>query len=255
MLEPRRSRYLRALGIDSYVPRVILPGARPSVACEWEVPPAPESLASVALEPPLAEPQDMAAEPLNAVAQSAIEASPERQVARSRAPEIDLQPAARRAEQAPAASTPKSADIAAEAVPKIALAIAVGGGILVVDDAPANLPERGELQRLLGNILFSLRSEGGTPALDVFLWPMLKQPQLDRSAAAARETLAAHIQNQIQRNTVHTVLLLGGAAREWVEIDTSGLRCVHSVSALECLRAPGNKRQLWQDIRHLAAVH
>jgi hypothetical protein len=146
-------------------------------------------------------------------------------------------------------------DCAAGAAPKIALAIAVCGGILVVDGAPANPTERGELQRLLGNILFALRSEDGAPALDVFLWPMSKQPQLDRSAAAARETLAAHIQNQIQRNAVHTVLLLGDAAREWVEIDATGLRCVHSVSALECLRAPGNKRQLWQDIRHLAAVH
>lgn len=250
MLEPRRSRYLRALGIDSYVPRVVLPGARPSVACEWEV--AAEPVAS-----PVAE---SAAAVLEGLAPPPVTGTPaaERPVAVSRAPEIDLQPAAPRlTEQAPAtpAAKPAAKSTDAEEAPRIALAIAVGGGVLVVDDAPANPAERGELQRLLGNILFALRSDGAAPVLDVFLWPMLKQPQLDRSAAAARETLAAHIQNQIQRNAVHTVLLLGGAARQWVEIDAAGLRCVHSVSALECLRAPATKRQLWQDIRHLAAVH
>jgi hypothetical protein len=266
MLEPRRSRYLRALGIDSYVPRVILPGARPSAACEWELPATPESVASAAVAPVGAALQSVAAQ-LVAASQPATASQPtmespqaERPVARSRPPEIDLElaPAARRTESAPSpVAAPAAGAVAGdvEAAPRIALGIAVADGILLVDDAPANPAERGEFQRLLGNVLFALRGAGAAPALDVFLWPMSKQPQLDHSALAARETLAAHIQNQIQRHAVHTVLLLGQAAQQWVELDAVDLRWVRTVSALGCLREPAQKRQLWQDIRHLVAVH
>jgi hypothetical protein len=247
MLEPTRSRYLRALGIDSYVPRLILPGALPSAACEWETAPEPPALAGTAVVATETVPQRSA--PQIDTASSLAE----HPAVRSRAPEIDVQPAPHRTEPVAAPVAPPKVD--AEAVPRIALGIAVGGGVLLVDDAPASPAERGEFQRLLGNILFALHANGAQPALDIFLWPMSKQPQLDRSAAAARETLAAHIQNQIQRHAVHTVLLLGTAAAQWAEVDTEGLRCVRTVSALGCLREPAQKRQLWQDIRHLAAVH
>lgn len=250
MLEPRRSRYLRALGIDIYVPRLVLPGALPSVECEWEAAPesdatstavaaaAVEAAAAALLQPEISSPQQH---------------EPQQHLAtRSPVPTIDLPsaPAPRRSEPAV-----KPAPVDAEATPRIALGIAVGGGILVVDDAPANPAQRGEFQRLLGNVLFALRGDGALPVLDIFLWPMLKQPQLDRSGAAARETLASYIQAQVERHSVHTLLLLGAAAQQWVERDAEGLRCVRSVSALGCLREPAQKRQLWQDIRHLAAVH
>lgn len=248
MLEPRRSRYLRALGIDVYVPRMILPGARPSVACEWEAASEPvAATGAMAIAALVAEPAPP--EPPAQAAPAAV---------RNRAPEIDLPaaPAPRRAiEPAAAPAKAEAPAEATEAVPRIALGIAVGNGMLVIDDAPASPAERGDFQRLLGNILFALRRDGVAPALDVFLWPMSKQPQLDRSAVAARETLAAHIQNQIDRHAVHCVLLLGSAAQQWVQIDNAALSCVHSVSALGCLRQPADKRQLWHDIRHLAAVH
>jgi hypothetical protein len=241
MLEPRRSRYLRALGIDVYVPRAILPGARPSIACEWESEP---EAAPVADEPCAAQP---VAEP------PAIQP----QAARPRvAAVIDLpqsEPPARRVER-DAGATPPAPTAKADAGPQIALGIALADGILIVDDAPGPA-ERGDYRRLLGNILFALRSDAGALASDVFLWPMLKQPQLDRSAAAARETLAAYIQNQMQRHAVHTVLLLGDAAQQWVEFELGSVRCVRSTSALACLRAPDGKRRLWHDIRHLASVH
>lgn len=252
MLEPRRSGYLRALGIDIYVPRLILPGALPSAACEWEAEPqsdvparamdvVAEVIAAVAAVPA---PQVSADQP------DTISSQDQHPATRSRVPDIDPQPVT-----APRSTEPVPARPVADTSPKIALGIAVGGGVLLIDDAPASPAERGEFQRLLGNVLFALRGDGALPALDVFLWPMSKQPQLDRSADAARETLAAHIQNQIQRHAVHTVLLLGDAARQWVDIDAEGLRCVRSVSALGCLREPAQKRQLWQDIRRLAAVH
>ena len=251
MLEPRRSRYLRALGIDVYVPRVILPGARPSTACEWEREAAFDVAGSRAAPTGAAAVAALVGEP---APQAAPAPESVTRPARSLAPELDV-PAATAPRRAESTMPPVAKAEASDTAPRIALGIAVGSGILLVDDAPANTGERGELQRLLANILFALRSDGAAPTLDVFVWPMLKQPQLDHGAEAARETLAAHIQNQIERHAVHTVLLLGAAAQQWVQVESTELRCVHSVSALGCLRQPADKRQLWQDIRHLAAVH
>lgn len=251
LLEPRRSRYLRALGIDVYVPRHILPGALPSSACEWEeAASAPESRA----------PADAIAATLR-VDDAPVAATPVVEAPSTRDAGLDLSkltgdlqaPSQRRSVAEKPAVAPAAKPVVD--VPKIALSIAVGaGGILVVDDAAANAGERNEYLKLLGNLLFALHSDAA-PAIDVFVWPMLKQPQLDRSAEAARETLAAHIQNQLQRHAVHTVLLLGEAAQRWCAVDGAGLRCATSVSALACLRQPALKRQLWNDIRHLAAVH
>jgi hypothetical protein len=249
MLEPRRSRYLRALGIDSYVPRQALPGALPSVACEWETVSTLESPVNTAAAAML----DTAAP---SIAPSIAETTQVQPPAARLAAAIDLPSvAAPRRDERANVSVAATASVETEAAPRIALAIAVGSGVMVVDDAPASPAERSEFQRLLGNILFALHADTRPPALDVFLWPMLKQPQLDRSAAAARETLAAHIQNQVERHAVHTVLLLGEAAGQWLEIAAADLRCVRSVSALGCLRNPALKRQLWHDIRPLAAVH
>lgn len=246
MLEPRRSRYLRALGIDIYVPRVILPGALPSAACEWEelLPEAPTEQSAAAIAALVTEP---ASEVVPAAARETT-ADLSRLAGELQAPAQRRGPA-----EKPAAPVVSRAASTTQH-PQFALGIAVGSGILVIDGAPAATGERNEYLRLLGNIQFALRGDG-TPAFDVFVWPMLKQPHLDLSAAAARETLAAHIQSLCQRHGVHTILLLGEAAVQWWTPAGAEPRCVASVSALACLRNPALKRQLWDDIRHLAAVH
>lgn len=249
MLEPRRSRYLRALGIDIYVPRRVLPGALPSQGCTWEAAPV--------VDIPAAAPTAIIAATAAAVPALDATATAPREIGAdlSRLAGELQAPATRRAvaDKPVAAPVAKSA-VATPSVPKIALGVAVGGGFLIVDDAPATAGERSEYLRLLGNILFALRSDAAL-AFDVFLWPMLKQPQLDQSEAAARETLAAHLQSLQQRHAVHTVLLLGASAQQWCAGSGDGARCVASTSALACLRDPASKRQLWNDIRHLAAVH
>lgn len=261
MLEPRRSRYLRALGVDIYVPRHVLPGASPSPVCEWEevVPPQAAADLVVATAPdaaPIPIPASVPAGEPAPVAAREVPADLTKLAGELQGPGARRATADKSADDKPAAVSSSAKPVAdAVPIPKIALGIAVGaGGILVVDDAPANVGERNDYQRLLGNLLFALRSEGA-PTLDVFVWPMSKQPQLDRSASAARETLAAHLQSLSQRHAVHTVLLLGEAAQQWCVVDGDHLRRVASVSALGCLRQPALKRQLWNDIRHLAAVH
>jgi len=235
VLEPQRSQYLRALGIEVYVPRLVLPGAKPSPLCEWDFlpPPSTSAPASIDTEP-------------------AAIANPARQRPLTDALQIDIAEQATAKAVADIANEVRGATVVA-APPKIALSVVIGdGGILIVDDTPATTALRADYLRLLSNILFAVNGRNAQPSLDVFLWPLTKRPQLDQSAEAARETLAAHIQKQIQQYGIRTVLLLGDAAQQWCALDSDSLRCIKSVSALACLKAPATKRALWNDIRQLA---
>ena len=244
MFEPQRSQYLRALGIDVYVPRLILPGAKLSQPCAWE------SAASVITEAVAAAVEDAAT---NTAIGETIAVVRQRSLPAEIHIDIDAPPPVRNTSAANGSGVRAAAELTT--TPKIALSVVVGGGLLIVDDAPPGTAARSDYLRLLSNILFALQGRNVVPSLDVFLWPMAKYPQLDQGAAAARETLAAHIHNQIQQHAIHTVLLLGEDAQHWCEVlANDALRCVKSVSALACLQIPANKRQLWQDLRPLAAA-
>jgi hypothetical protein len=232
MLEPWRSQYLSAMGVELYVPRSILPGAKLSLPCEWD---------EQALLEPEIEPVDVA----EIIAP--ISTPPVR-----RAPPLEQTRAQRRNE--PIAPTP-SADNAA--TPRFTLSIISGdNGVLIVDDAPG--AARNDYLRMLANLLFALQGGTANPALEIFAWPMTKtNPRLDQSATAAREALAGYLQKNIDQRAVHTVLVLGDAARNWAAPalqQNNALRCAVSVSAWSCLREPQVKRQLWQDVRHLVAT-
>jgi uracil-DNA glycosylase len=142
------------------------------------------------------------------------------------------------------------------AIPRFALSVVTSDrGILIVDEAPP-AAARADYLRLLGNLLLALRRGGAQLGLDVFLWPMVKHSHLDQSAAAARATCAAYLHRHLQARAVDTVLLLGDTAANWVPEAERGqwqVNCVTSVSAWNCLREPADKRQLWQDLRALAA--
>jgi hypothetical protein len=234
MLEPWRSQYLSAMGVELYVPRAILPGAKLSLPCEWD---------EQALVEPEIEPVD--------IAELIAPTTPTQPV--RRAPPLEQTRAQRRSE--PIAPTP-SADNAA--TPRFTLSIISGdNGVLIVDDAPSGA--RTDYLRMLGNLLFALQGGTANPTLEVFAWPMAKtNPRLDQSATAAREALAGYLQKHIDQRAVHTVLVLGDAARSWAAPalqQNNALRCAVSVSAWLCLREPQVKRQLWQDVRHLVAAN
>jgi hypothetical protein len=235
MLEPRRSQYLDAMGVDVYVPRAILPGARVSEACAWD---------ASAIIAATAEPR---AEAAAAVA-----------VLSDAAPARQQTAAAREPRRAPATEPARAAApaAAANAIPRFALSI-VGSdnGVLIVDDAPPASVARADYLRLLGNVLLALQGKTTALALDVFAWPMVRNAQIDQSAVAAREALAAYLQKQFANRGVHTVLLLGANAGQWA-IPASADAPVYatSISVWSCLREPQLKRQLWHDLRHLAGA-
>lgn len=238
MLEPMRSRYLAALGVDMYVPQVILPGAKLSTACEWDV-------AMLEASIPAAAP---VIESIKTEVAQTLEITPPRVAV----VEAEKKPA--RQSTQPFITQPTAATVV---VPKFALSIVLAAnGILLIDDAPVSQSARSEYERLLGNFLTAVNKDGQF-SLDIFFWPMHKSAQIVQDENAAKETLAAHLHKQIQQRALHTVLLLGEAAQRWVDLtlnhDAQALRCIRSTSLLACLREPTLKRQLWSDVRELSA--
>lgn len=232
LLEPLRSRYLDALGVDVYVPRVALPAAKASAACEWLIDAQEIVQTDSAVELP----------------QSTVPNSPKpTPITR----DIDIQPA--RVATVASASPIKVAAANAAATPKFALSVTlVDGDLLLIDDAPATNAERVEFQKLLANFLFALQRQPVQFGFDVFLWPMLKSATVQQDATAAREALNAYLQKQIQQRNVRRALILGAAAHQWCALeDNPQLHCVRSVSLLQCLREPQHKRELWDAVRAL----
>ncbi|HEY3698230.1 MAG TPA: hypothetical protein VGK97_02790 [Spongiibacteraceae bacterium] len=231
MLEPLRSHYLAALGIENYVPRRILPGAKLSEPCAWDTNAAAvESPSDIALTH----------------AQGVTPQTPPT-TSTQRKSIVEKTVAALVAQ-----TSDKSAAVDATA-PQFALSVVIGGGILLLDDAPASNAARTEYQKLLNNFLPALRPAAAQYVLDIFMWPMLKNPQIARDAAAAVETLSAHLSKQIDQRAIDTVLLLGSVAQQWCTMPPSStIRTLKSISLLACLHDPAQKRQLWNDVRHLA---
>lgn len=241
MQEPLRSQYLAALGIDNYAPRFVLPGAKVSEPCEWLD--APAEIANISAlvqedviaEPPAAE-ENIPAKSVNEIIQ--------------RAPVIEN--AAKRPQRINENTGAKTSVAQVETGPQFALSIVLAtGGILLIDAAPASNAERSAFQQLLNNMLPVLRPAAAQYVLDIFLWPMTKQPKILRDADAAKETLTAYLNKQIKQRAIDVVLLLGEAAQQWCVLE-SDVRVVKSSSLLACAQDPALKRPLWNDIRHLA---
>lgn len=242
MQEPLRSQYLAALGVENYVPRFVLPGAKISEPCEWF-----EASAEVANSSALIE-ESFVAE------QAPIKPNSIEKVVREniqRAPIIDT--AVKTSPRISENSNAKTSSTQLEVGPQFALSIVLaGGGILLIDSAPASNAERNAFQQLLSNMLPALRPAASQYVLDIFLWPMTRQPKIARDENAAKEALAAYLHKQIQQRAIDTVLLLGTVAQQWCTVNNSDTRVVQSSSLLACVKEPTLKRSLWNDIRHLA---
>lgn len=245
MQEPLRSQYLAALGIENYVPRFILPGAKLSEPCEWFEAPADTVDATIDARAP-SEPSRNTENNRDIIntektADSAIQ----------RAPIIET-PVARPVRINEIIDT-KVPVAPAAAVPQFALSIVLAaGGILLIDAAPASSAERSAYQKLLSNMLPALRPAAAQYVLDIFIWPLTRQPKISRDADAAKETLAAYLHKQIQQRAIDTVLLLGDAAQQWSTFNDADVRVIKSTSLLACVQDPALKRSLWSDIRHIA---
>lgn len=232
MLEPWRSHYLHALGVEVYLPRFPLPGAASSLEPAWDD--------VVVVEQPVEVDELMSAAPAGRV-------------------QPDAEPvrvASGRNTSAPTATT------SAAATPALRIKLAVAAsdnGILIIDDATINA--RNDSQRLLTNLLFSLRGKPTHLKVEVFDWPLpnLRNRAIELNADAARETLSGLLRRKILDGDVRTILLLGDNAQRWIDAPLRQALAADrqlvwgmSISSAAVFGDLQRKRQWWLDLRGIA---
>jgi hypothetical protein len=239
MLEPWRSQYLQALGVEVYRARYTLPAAAPSLDVEWD---ADALVPAEDEEPPIRD----------EIALAPSIATPAARHPSSKLPPVDIEST----RNAKTVISPQP--VATTAAPSLRIRLSIvasDSGVLIIDDT---LPAaRNEPQRLLGNLLFALQGRSVNLKLEPFEWPLpnLRNRQIELNEQAGRETLAGLLSRKIQGD-VRTILLLGDNAQGWIDASLREtlatdrpLRWGLSVSALAVLNAPKLKQQWWQDLR------
>jgi hypothetical protein len=234
MLEPRRSQYLRAMGVDLYASRYGLPAAAPSLVLPWE-----EALDATDDTSLLLDAQQFDPAPVAGAVRTGVIADLAVEMPRRSPPEIGV------------ASAPRNASVG-----EIRLLVAMTDGSLVINDLPA-AAERAHCLRLLANLLFALERRSSPLSSEEFEWPLpgLRNRQLVRDEQAARETLLAFMAKKIQRD-VTTIYLLGDSAARWLDESQrqqlgsdQPLRWKISAAAQQVLRDPNLKQRWWRDLR------
>jgi len=235
--EIRRSVYLRAMGVDSYVSRRQLPGAAETRRLAPLCPvPAPQPPAAVA--------------PLT-------DAGPMRRPAAA----VDI-PRLDSGKPAPTSAVAATRPAPGEPAPRFSLAAISCGGWLWLEELYSPLsPQQSQLVQAMAEALVSVygnhTAELGSrvPAratASQFDWPMHSNQQLDQGEQAARAGLAAFVQRKLELADCKGLVLLGRACEERVALGQLVCRRVaRTASTADMLRDPLLKRQVWRDLRML----
>lgn len=253
------------MGIDSYMPRWILPGAPTPEICEFAISAQVQSESGGAVQPqPAAEVAAVAAE-LPAASQGAQGAPAAAdmldELARSPAPvESDMSAAAEATVESPKASAP---------VAPFALTVwRVSEALMVIDSRQVQLAL--PTDRLLSNILRALGYKlPSLPKAEVVRWPFYENKMADQAAGTeieVREMLHAFLDAHLVLNPAQYLLLMGQeAARyilpagvdlqnppsEGVELKELATTAVVTPSLSEMLQAPELKAGTWRVIQPL----
>lgn len=230
MNEMQRQQYLEAIGIDSYMPRWILPVAPRPVACASVTATPVESVA--ANTAPLANPAAVVsgvtpaaglAQVTAAVAEvTAQVSSAPRAAAAPAVPPVSVtetlavlsEPAATRQQPTAEAAVHRVA-AATEVDPQFALSMwRASDDLLVIDSRQAQLALPTE--PLLANILLALGLRQPLPRAEVLHWPMYDHPLAPKGEAAAKETLLAMLEARLEQQPVSYLLLMGAEACHYI---------------------------------------
>lgn len=231
MNEMQRQQYLEAIGIDSYMPRWILPVAPRPVACAPVTARPVESIA--ANTAPLANPAAVVSRvtPAAGLAQvtaavadvtAQVSVAPRVAAATPAVPPVAVtETLAALAEPAVTAVKPtaetviNSLGVAAETDPQFALSMwRASDDLLVIDSRQAQLALPTE--PLLANILLALGLRQPLPRAEVLHWPMYDHPLAPKGEAAAKETLMALLEARLEQQPVSYLLLMGAEACHYI---------------------------------------
>ncbi len=204
MNERQRLQYLEAIGIDTYMPRLLLPGAPDSVACAIaavssgsvtsKTPPAKDGTVKpvAPVEPPkTVSPEQLLAQVMPAGVVDKVLSSPEPTEAPK--PEVEV-----------------------AAAVEFSLSIwRVDDDLMVIDSRHSELALPTE--PLLRNILRALgRSTAGLPKVEVLRWPVLEDHFEPQHETAARNMLEAMLEGKVSIKSIKFLLLLGCDACHYV---------------------------------------
>lgn len=223
MNELRRMAYLDALGVDSYVSRVQLPGAAATRRLAIVTAPDSQQLTAGVIPEPLRSPTALVAEPARS-AQVSAEAS---------------------------ASSQQS-----EPVPRFSLTAIVAGDWLWLEElaGPLTTDQVRLVQSMAQALLLCHKSPGGEvkpavqPEVAQFDWPIHTNHQLDLGEEAARASVAGFVDRRLGQHGCRGLVLLGQACVQRVPQQQISIVTVDTMSSAEILAQPALKRQVWRDL-------
>jgi hypothetical protein len=283
MNELQRQAYMQAMGVDCYMLRLTLPGAKASVLCEMPalventvsaiastiaptVAPAIASTIAPATVPTaadIAQESPGSSHPSQSVAKRSSGSAAAMQALFGDTPSnIDkrsrLSPKTERSES----DRKNNVQSKIQEIPNFALTLVRGASILIIDDGlPAHIASA-DYTLLIRNILFALGETAGQLSLDPFIWPMVKNSSIDQSEPAARQTLEAFLAKQVSQLNKAFIIAMGDNATHYLcgeKIAQGGLvthsqipaRIICTQSAVNSLDAPSLKRQIWHELQPL----
>ena len=220
MNEVSRSAYLEAMGIDTYVARMRLPGAAaslPRAVLPRAPDPAPPAMPTSLLRDAVPGPAGLTA---------------------TRDSAVPSQPAMESGDHRPSGG----------AVTRFSLAAIVAGRLLWLEELQDN-PLSAEQVQLVQGMARALGAGDEKPEVSRFDWPIHNNQQLDLGESAASAALAGFIGRKLEQQTCLGVVLLGEQCRQRVPCDQLGTATVvNTVSTAEMLLEPLRKRQAWRDL-------
>ena len=226
MNELRRMAYLNALGIDSYVSRVQLPGAAATRRL---------AIATVAVSP---EPVDG----LVPLLDTAVSSRPALVARPKRPAEITLEA--------------RSPSQRSESVPRFSLTAIVAGDWLWLEELAGPLTtDQVRLVQSMAQALLLCHASPGVevkpavePEVAQFDWPIHTNQQLDLGEEAARASVAGFVDRRLGKHGCRGLVLLGQACARRVPRQQISVVTVDTMSSAEILAQSALKRQVWRDL-------
>ncbi len=271
MNELQRQQYLDAMGVDTYMPRWVLPHAPIPVACDVSFIPgeleAGQSQGAGKTGSQAKAASNDAAAPVSTLTtgvSAAASTKPESVLAALTEPVTSVEAAVEQVQSAEKTSV--KTPVNAEPVPQFALSIwRVSEQLLVIDSRQAQLALPTE--PLLINILVALGyPRQPLPKAEVIRWPMVDNPFVGQTAADAREMLEAYLDGKLLTHPAKHILLMGEDACRYVLPEVNSVedqlgKAValehHKVDAIvvpslsTMLLEPEQKRLTWKAIQPL----
>lgn len=250
--ERQRMQYLEAMGVETFVPRWVLPVARASVQCRLPVAAGGHKQANAAQVHATVATAEAFAKPARALVDALLE----------RESSLGGDPPEDKAASPTPASNPVEAasqDDMSREIAAFSLAFwRVHPQVMVVDSRqPAVLPT----EALLRALLAGLGLARSLPRAEIQVWPMAGSG--DRSWAAAREMMHAFLESRLLSQPVSYLLVMGGDAAKailgdtaeasagCIRLDSFACEALVTPSLSELLLQPHLKAPLWNLLKPL----